>query len=524
MADRKKTTSLKPTEKGKGGRRGSTTNAMLRRRRISLATDDETMGELVRGIEEYYEILEVLGKGAYGTVYRCRDVESGSHYAIKIVELKKTSESSFNALLYEVGIMKRLHHSSIVRLKRVMRTDAHMYIVMELCEFELRDRISSHHPLSEDETRVVMRQLLDAVSYLHSIRIAHRDLKPANILLVADDLSTLKVSDFGLSYRMDSAHAMDDSCGTPAFMAPEVINSRQVYSEKCDVWSLGVIMYVLLAGKLPFRSKSSDELFALIQEGNYVLPDHISLSSLGSDLLSRLLAVNPIERYSATEARDHPWIHGAAASDENIVIQPTMFEMLLSFKARARLRKVFHVVLASVYFRSAIQDFSSSPPPASSSSSSASRPDTVVIAPATTPASALSSGDRSAVPSISIPRSSSHDVPDSRSSNPPPPSSASSSSLTRSSTFPRKGSVPSIVRKLSPRTSNPDMTRSARDSSARDSTARDSSAGNAGGGEKQALNVPSYMRATTASSKKTRGSSPSSSSRSRTRKARSRDR
>ncbi|KNC52019.1 CAMK protein kinase [Thecamonas trahens ATCC 50062] len=328
-------------------RRGSTSSALERRRRISLAIDGDSMGELVREVEDYYEILDVLGQGAYGTVYRCRDVVSGEEYAIKTVELKKTDESSFKGLLYEVGIMKRLHHKSVVQLKRVMQTDMHMYIVMELCEFELRDRVSSAHPLSEAETRVVMKQLLEAIGYMHSQRIAHRDLKPANILLVKDDLSKIKVSDFGLSYRMDSDHVMDDKCGTPAYMAPEVINDRQVYSEKCDVWSLGIIMYVLLVGKLPFRSKSTEALFALIAGGEYSLPPHVPLSDLGADLLARLLAVNPIERYSAAEALTHPWLTGQA--DADAVIQPTMFEMLLSFKARARLRKAMHVVLATAY-------------------------------------------------------------------------------------------------------------------------------------------------------------------------------
>ncbi|XP_020909872.1 serine/threonine-protein kinase 33 [Exaiptasia diaphana] len=275
-------------------------------------------------IEEIYEYGEVLGKGSFGVVKEAKHIESGTRWAIKAINKEKAGSSAVKLLEREVLIMKRIEHDHLIHLEAVYETSKKMYLVMELCDAGgLEKLLERKKILSEKETWTVIKQLASAVAYLHDLDIVHRDLKLENILLshpVGNELLNIKITDFGLSIvkgGVGSDSMMQSVCGTPIYMAPEVIDDLG-YSQQCDIWSIGVIMYILLTGQPPFMAETEEKLYESIKKGMVDFSHECwdICQESAKNLLLGMLKVDPAHRRTAKEILIHPWITGDSEASE----------------------------------------------------------------------------------------------------------------------------------------------------------------------------------------------------------------
>ncbi|KAL3530965.1 hypothetical protein ACH5RR_010287 [Cinchona calisaya] len=254
-----------------------------------------------------YEVGKLLGCGAFAKVYHARDIRNGQSVAIKVINKQKISNTYLMSnIKREITIMRRLRHPNIVRLHEVLATKTKIYFVMEFVKGgELFGKISKGR-FSENLSRKYFQQLISAVCYCHLHGVFHRDLKPENLLL--DENGDLKVSDFGLSAVTDQVKEdgfLYTLCGTPAYVAPEILSKKGYDGAKVDIWSCGVILYVLNAGFLPFNDPNLMAMYKKIYKGEYRCPKWMS-----SDLkrfLSRLLDTNPMTRITIEEIKRDPW-------------------------------------------------------------------------------------------------------------------------------------------------------------------------------------------------------------------------
>lgn len=254
-----------------------------------------------------YELGKLLGCGAFAKVYHARNVVTGQSVAIKAVSKQKVMKGGFiGQIKREISIMRRLHHPRVVKLLEVLATKTKIYFVMEFAKGgELFAKVAKGR-FSEDLSRKYFQQLITAVGYCHARGVFHRDLKPENLLL--DENWDLKVSDFGLSAVNDQIQSdglLHTLCGTPAYVAPEILGKKGYDGAKADVWSCGVILYVLIAGYLPFNDTNLMVMYRKIYRGQFRFPKWTS-----PDLrrfLSRLLDANPETRITVDEILRDPW-------------------------------------------------------------------------------------------------------------------------------------------------------------------------------------------------------------------------
>ena len=254
-----------------------------------------------------YELGKLLGCGAFAKVYHARDVRTGQSVAIKIINKKKiVGTSLMSNIKREISIMRKLNHPNIVKLYEVLASKTKIYFVLEFIKGgELFAKVAKGR-FTEDLSRKYFQQLISAVGFCHSRGIFHRDLKPENLLL--DENGNLKVSDFGLSAVKEQIRPdglLHTLCGTPAYVAPEILTKRGYDGAMIDVWSCGVILYVLNAGYLPFNDPNLMAMYKKIYKGEYRCPKWFS-----SDLkrfLSRLLDTNPEKRITIDEMMRDPW-------------------------------------------------------------------------------------------------------------------------------------------------------------------------------------------------------------------------
>ncbi|KAM4826706.1 sperm motility kinase 2A-like [Thomomys bottae] len=251
-----------------------------------------------------YELKEVIGYGSFGYVKLAYHRLADTKVAMKFL-LKKDLESQ--EIANEVDISKTVHHPHIIRLFEVMEDEECVYLVMELAGgghlmgWILR---SPRQRLFEFESRRLFQQIASAVHYLHERGIAHRDLKPNNILL--DGKRNVKVMDFGMSVRLTPGERLKGICGAVTFRAPEVFLHQMYDGYKVDIWTLGVLLYVMATGKFPFEGRKLSEIRALVLEAKYEAP--LYLSAKGHDLLSQMLTVDPDERPNIGQIMEHPWL------------------------------------------------------------------------------------------------------------------------------------------------------------------------------------------------------------------------
>ncbi|XP_027870520.1 serine/threonine-protein kinase 33 isoform X1 [Xiphophorus couchianus] len=267
-----------------------------------------------------YEFGKTLGQGSFGIVYEATHIATQTKWAIKEVRKPAAGSSKFKMLDNEINILKQVDHAHIIHLEVTYNTPTKICLVTELCRGgTLKQQLQQKKFFTEDETRKIIYYLADAVVYLHKRDIVHRDLKLENILVKNcpddnDNWFDIKVADFGLSVKADGVgirKVLTDACGTLLYMAPEMMSSRG-YSHWCDVWSIGVIMFMLLCGEPPFHSKSKERLLKKImcKEVQFTQPIWATVSDGGKYLLTCLLKADPAYRMSAHQLLDHPWITG----------------------------------------------------------------------------------------------------------------------------------------------------------------------------------------------------------------------
>ncbi|XP_014205115.1 serine/threonine-protein kinase Chk2 isoform X2 [Copidosoma floridanum] len=285
--------------------------------------DDSFLSE---ELKDKYAVSRTLGAGACGEVKLCfskSGLDAGKKYAMKLIsKIKMDATGHKNSFtdgkhtMNEVDICKKLKHPCIIKIVDFFDSPSMVYIILELMEGgELFERIKKKNGLSEENAKFIFYQIVLAVNYLHENGITHRDLKPENILLSDDaDETQVKVSDFGLSKFVDSQTMMKTLCGTPMYVAPEILitGGKGSYSSKVDVWSLGVILYCCLSGLTPFRMHDNNlSLYDQIKNGvyNFHSSKFFSVSSSAKDLIKKMMTVDPSKRISTTTILRHPWLN-----------------------------------------------------------------------------------------------------------------------------------------------------------------------------------------------------------------------
>ncbi|EPS70454.1 hypothetical protein M569_04293, partial [Genlisea aurea] len=255
-----------------------------------------------------YELGKTLGEGTFAKVKFARNMETGEHVAIKILDKEKVlKHKMISQIKREISTMKLIRHPNVIRMFEVMASKTKIYIVMEFVTGgELFDKIVSRGKLKEDEARKYFQQLINAVDFCHSRGVYHRDLKPENLLL--DASGVLKVSDFGLSalpQQVREDGLLHTTCGTPNYVAPEVINNKGYDGAKADIWSCGVILYVIMAGYLPFEESNLMALYKKIFKADFTCPAWFSSSA--RKLIQRILDPNPATRITIAEILQNDW-------------------------------------------------------------------------------------------------------------------------------------------------------------------------------------------------------------------------
>ncbi|GBG31431.1 CBL-interacting protein kinase 23 [Hondaea fermentalgiana] len=258
-----------------------------------------------------YSIHRTLGEGTFGKVKKAYSEEDGEWVAIKVLDKEKIQRQNMGSQVKkEISIMKLVRHPHVVQLKEVLASRTKIFIVLELVTGgELFDKIVSEGRFKEKSARFYFQQLCVGTEYCHRQGVCHRDLKPENLLL--DDQGNLKISDFGLSalYEQDAEadrqSLLHTTCGTPNYVAPEVLADQGYDGSLADTWSIGVILYVFLAGFLPFDEPTMAALFRKIQKADFTYPSWFTPEV--KDLLSKILVVDHTKRYTIRQIMEHPW-------------------------------------------------------------------------------------------------------------------------------------------------------------------------------------------------------------------------
>ncbi|TSK14731.1 Phosphorylase b kinase gamma catalytic chain, liver/testis isoform [Bagarius yarrelli] len=289
-----------------------------------------------------YESKEVIGRGVSSVVRRCVNKHTGQEFAVKIIEI--TAEKMTAQQLEEVksSTLKEIHvlnvlkgHPSIITLIDSYESATFIFLVFDLMRRgELFDYLTEKVTLSEKEARSIMRALLEAVRYLHSLNIIHRDLKPENILL--DDQGHIKLSDFGFSVQLQPGEKLRELCGTPGYLAPEILKcsmdeTHDGYGKEVDLWACGVILFTLLAGSPPFWHRKQMLMLRMIMEGRYQFssPEWDDRSDTVKDLISKLLVLNPSVRLTAEQALTHPFFLQYQKEDKRLFSPKKTFRVLI---------------------------------------------------------------------------------------------------------------------------------------------------------------------------------------------------
>ena len=273
-----------------------------------ILNNDVIVSDTNENIEENYQKLKLLGKGSFGEVWLVQHKILGKQFAMKIIE--KNPYINVNQIVNEINILKKLDHPNILKVLEFHLTNDKFYIITDyLPEGELYDEIDRKCIFSEREAAYIIYQILSAIRYCHKMRVVHRDVKPENIMIMGREngLLQVKLIDFGTAKLFNEGYKNNGLVGSSYYIAPEVIRGK--YDESCDLWSIGVIMYILLTGSPPFNGENEDEILKSVLIGKYdtTLDTYQTLSNNAKDLITKLLRFNPAERITAKDALLHPW-------------------------------------------------------------------------------------------------------------------------------------------------------------------------------------------------------------------------
>lgn len=338
---------------------------MTERRRSSVWVMSQDTGD----INDKYTLGEKIGQsGQFGSAYRCTHKVTNKEYAVKVISKARfTANHSKNALLQfraEIDIMKRMSHKNIISFAEVFESPAELYIVMELClGGELFDRIQKVGHYSERDCAKLIRAVLSGLQHMHHNKVAHCDVKPDNFLFVDDaEDADIKIIDFGLSKFVPPSTYLRSFCGTPYYVAPEVLHGK--FNEACDLWSVGVVCFVMLFGYPPFHAnpkkygkKTDAHIYSLVQKGfdpvvkkGYAahFPAKIPVSESARSFISSLLKTEPADRPTTDEALMHRWLQpeGSDGAATDVPLHPSVLAGLKHFEASSRFKQAILTAMA----------------------------------------------------------------------------------------------------------------------------------------------------------------------------------
>eukprot|EP00056_Hartaetosiga_gracilis_P014436 m.240565 g.240565 ORF g.240565 m.240565 type:complete len:464 (-) comp15422_c0_seq1:73-1464(-) len=314
-----------------------------------------------------------LGTGAFSTVYRCVNKETGEVNAVKVIALKSLKSTDINKIQREIRICTELDHDNIVRLRNSYHDQTHFYIVFEFVSGgELFDEIVKRKFYNEKDASVSMRQILSALKHCHDRKVIHRDLKPENLLLASHEADApIKITDFGLAVIMEHGPSYFGFAGTPGYLSPEVIR-RVPYDTAVDVWACGVILYILLVGYPPFWEEDQKKLYQQIKkcEFDFPSPEWDTVTDEAKGLIRTMLNPDPKKRPTVDALLKHPWFTSADVPS-HLHRQGTI-DQLKKFNAKRKLKGGINAVIGMRRIASLVSSMSSdkkSPGKSSSTSS-----------------------------------------------------------------------------------------------------------------------------------------------------------
>ena len=306
-----------------------------------------------RGLRDIYDCTKKLGKGGYGKVFQVKNKSTNKLYACK--KLSKLNIKNLQKLQNEIEVLMKMDHPNIVKLYEVFESDNSLYLIMEECYGgELFDRIlhriNTNNMYTEREACLLMKQIIGAIEYCHNNGIAHRDLKPENLLYLkegSEEDNPLKIADFGLSQSINLKKMLTSKVGTSYYVPPEILAGN--YTEKCDIWSAGIILYILLSGEPPFNGPNDETIFARIKTYKYEFPEQkwSKISVEAKDLLTKML-IQEDKRLSASQVLQHPWFD--IIKNEKITFEKLHFgkdNFFKEYKDSNQLKKIVLLYIAS---------------------------------------------------------------------------------------------------------------------------------------------------------------------------------
>ena len=278
--------------------------------KVTIDTNLLTSGGTNNPFYDYHKI-KLLGQGSFGTVYLVKNKKLNNYFAMKIIEKSSNDEEKEDEIKNEINILRKLDHPNILKINDFFSTKKEYFLITEFCpEGELFYEIKNFAPFDEALAGWYMKQILSAVNYCHKSKIIHRDLKPENILIYQRNkkgFNSIKIIDFGTAILFNKKDK--NLAGSIYYLAPEIISKNRKYTEKCDIWSCGIIMYILLTGKPPFNGDSDEEILKKILQNHLDLEKYpwsvISLKA--KDLIKKLLETDTKKRITAEEALNHEW-------------------------------------------------------------------------------------------------------------------------------------------------------------------------------------------------------------------------
>jgi len=332
------------------------TKTTMRRNPSILTRGDTTITEVSNFVADYvpqnpskitqdYKVSsEVIGRGTYGEIRAALHIPTNEMRAIKIIFKNESESNEIKSIFREIQLLKQLDHPNIIKIYEYFADEKFIFIVTELVrDGQLFEQIIDAHHFSEKRAALIFRQILSAVNYLHHNFIVHRDLKSENIILEGD---IIKLVDFGTAQEFASDQKMKGAYGTAYYMAPEVIENE--YNEKCDVWSCGVILYMMLCGSPPFDGDNDDEILLNIHKGQFTfeLPEFELISDYAKKLIQKMLTYNPKLRISAAEALEDTWFKVMLQKDE-VPLNPAVFNNLKSFSIKSKMQEALYFFMVN---------------------------------------------------------------------------------------------------------------------------------------------------------------------------------
>ena len=348
----------KKTDKGKSGEEGEELdvykqNQEYNRRSTNIIINQNVIVQYkdYENVYDNYKVLSVLGEGTFGIVEKVIHKKTNIVRALKKIN-KRNQITTETEILNEVDILKKLDHPNIVKLFEFYNSKENYYLVTEFCkEGELFDYVTNFGAFKEAQAAYIIYQLLSAVYFCHSSKILHRDLKPENIIIESskkNNFLNVKVIDFGTAKMFEKNKSEKRQIGSSYYMAPEVLNKN--YTEKCDLWSVGVILYILLTKLPPFGGKTDEIIYSKIKKGVYSIVDTPlnTCTSEVKDLIANLLIINPTMRFSAEHALKHEWFDKMNA--KNLLVSTAKQNITIHLGKLANYRKGFKLQQVAIAF------------------------------------------------------------------------------------------------------------------------------------------------------------------------------